>query len=195
LLRQTGTVLSFYQAIDARRLYLSPKPTDNDCLLVFKRGLKEKIRHRIEFLPDNLVPSIFKEYALFADKSEREGLATAKRVPFFKPRQSFIPTKPNIYIKVAPRKGYDQDGDIEITLNANMAYPKRTSFSGSKPQKENARRPAAFKPTGANRESIGTPSLTTLVSIVPRLSTNMRPIVKSSNRSCRSSQQPGHCCL
>ncbi|KAK5267162.1 hypothetical protein LTR99_005877 [Exophiala xenobiotica] len=128
-LRQTGTVLTFYQAIDARRLYLSPKLTDNDCLLVFKRGLKEKIRHRIEFLPDNLVPSNFKEYTLFADKSERESLATAKRVPFFKPRQSFVPTRPNVHVKVAPRKGYDHDGDVEMTLNAREANTDLTDFN------------------------------------------------------------------
>jgi hypothetical protein len=51
---------------------------------------------------------------------------------------------------------YNYDRDVEMTLNANMASPKRTPFPGNKSPKENARRPATFTPTGANRESLGT---------------------------------------
>ena len=79
-------MLAFHTAIKSRRLYLDPRPTDNDYLLVFKRGLKTNIRNRVEIIPDTLVPSTFTDYVLFADKYEREILATKNRTPFFESR-------------------------------------------------------------------------------------------------------------
>ncbi|KIX10700.1 uncharacterized protein Z518_01784 [Rhinocladiella mackenziei CBS 650.93] len=135
-LRQTGTVQAFRQAIESRRLYLEPRPSDADCLLVFKRGLKTSIRNRIEILPDSIVPGTYTKYVEFADKSEREMLATSNRVPFFKPRYgkpatSTTNSPSHARNSAAPRR--DHDGDVEMTLNGMRTRPKsNNAASGQK---------------------------------------------------------------
>jgi hypothetical protein len=78
-LRQTTTVQNFRQDIDSRRLYLDPRPTDADCLLLFKRGLKKPIRDRVDLVPDTILPSEWDSYVAFADKCEREVMANKYR--------------------------------------------------------------------------------------------------------------------
>ncbi|KAK5312927.1 hypothetical protein LTR93_011130 [Exophiala xenobiotica] len=56
-LRQDKTVQVFYPTIQYKPMYLRNAPTDDDCLLLLKRGLKSNIRDRIEILPDTPNPS------------------------------------------------------------------------------------------------------------------------------------------
>ncbi|KAK5312823.1 hypothetical protein LTR93_011171 [Exophiala xenobiotica] len=67
------------QAIQLKRMYPKPLPSDADCLLLFKRGVKPAIRDRMEFLPDTLLPKSFVPYMEYADKMERELLHSAHR--------------------------------------------------------------------------------------------------------------------
>lgn len=125
LLRQLGTVQAFRHAIDSRRLYLDPRPTNADCLLLFKRGLKTHIRNRIELVPDNLLPSDYLSYVAFADKSEREYLASKNRVGFFadrtqprsRPYASSTPAYSNTS-RLYNQPKVDHDGDVEMAFNA-----------------------------------------------------------------------------
>lgn len=124
LLRQITTVQAFRQAIDSRRLYLTPRPTDADCLLLFKRGLKPHIRNRIEIVPDRMLPDNYLDYVAFADKSEREYLASKNRVRFFtnrpQPRtvrtSTLDPPSANIGRTYGKPK-LDRDGDVEMAFN------------------------------------------------------------------------------
>lgn len=123
-LRQLSTVQAFRQAIEARRLYLNPRPTDADCLLLFKRGLKAHIRNRIEIVPDTLLPDNYLDYVAFADKSEREYLASKNRVGFFanrtQPRTQHFPTyeaSPANTSRAYGKPRVDHDGDVEMAFN------------------------------------------------------------------------------
>ena len=121
-LRQLSTVQAFRQAIDSRRLYLNPRPSDDDCLLLFKRGLKPHLRNRIEIVPDSVLPKGYIEYVAFADKSEREYLATKNRVSFFNqrtpPRTNYMPTSnPIDGSREYKRPKLDHDGDVEMAFN------------------------------------------------------------------------------
>lgn len=69
---QTGSAANFAQRIESDAMYLEPSPTEDDMLLLFKRGLRTDIRARIESLPDDYVPQGYHAYTLFADKQERE---------------------------------------------------------------------------------------------------------------------------
>jgi hypothetical protein len=107
-LTQTGSVASFYHRIKADAIYLDPQPTEADCLLRFKRGLKADVRKRLDILPDNLIPKPFDEYAMYADKCERELHANSHRKQF---RTSEISSHPKGALR-------DADGDVIMTLNA-----------------------------------------------------------------------------
>jgi Retrotransposon gag protein len=111
-LRQTKSVLLFYQKIKEKRIFLQPSPTDGDCLTLFRRGLKPEIRKRIEALPDHLLPSDFDKYAQFADKCERELYANVRRA------QLPIYSGSTYRDKASRKPSVDADGDIEMTLNA-----------------------------------------------------------------------------
>jgi hypothetical protein len=129
-LKNTETVQAFRQAIDKARLYLDPRPSDEECLLVFKRGLKEAVRSCIEYLPDHLVPNKYTEYVLFADKCEREMKATANRTKFIQNRfghgRRSFPARRN----ANPTK--DSDNDVEMTLNSMQSRPVKDRGQASK---------------------------------------------------------------
>jgi len=111
-------------AIKSRRLYLDPQLTDADYLLVFKRGLKPTIRNRVEIIPDSLMLAAFEDYVLFADKYEREILATKGRTPFFELR--YIRPKSSTHYPPprSERLKRDADGDVEMSLNSLRTAPK-----------------------------------------------------------------------
>src|SRR3954452_25119674 len=77
---QTGTAANFAQRIESDALHLTPAPTLNDMLLLFKRGLKPAIRARIESLPDDFLPKSFHGYAEFA--ANRSASSTRIDTPF-----------------------------------------------------------------------------------------------------------------
>jgi hypothetical protein len=79
---QVGTAANFAQKIESDASHLTPTPTADDMLLLFKRGLKPEIRARIEALPDDFLPKSFHSYVEFADKQERELQANKRSISF-----------------------------------------------------------------------------------------------------------------
>jgi hypothetical protein len=93
-------------------------PTDNDMLLLFKRGLKTEVRARIEALPDDFLPKTFHGYAEFADKQERELQANKRSISFRNRANKQSGSKPIQNYK-APESTEtterDADGDTPMT--------------------------------------------------------------------------------
>ena len=125
---QTGSAANFAQRIEADAMYLEPRPTEDDMLLLFKRGLRGDIRARIEALPDDYVPQRYHAYTLFADKQERELLANSWQNSTRKgygsdPRAKKSPRSPFNQEHHTSQASYqhwrkDADGDTVMTLNA-----------------------------------------------------------------------------
>ncbi|KAK5311231.1 hypothetical protein LTR93_011794 [Exophiala xenobiotica] len=113
-LRQEKTAQGFYHAIQFKRMYLKPAPTDDECLLLFKRGLNTAIRNRMEILPDSRLPQTFDEYVRFADKTEVELLHTVHRKNLFGVRNS----RNRLYFRPTTHSKKDAEGDTHMTLNS-----------------------------------------------------------------------------
>lgn len=125
---QTNSAANFAQRIESDAMYLEPRPTEDDMLLLFKRGLRADIRARIEALPDDYVPQKYHAYTIFADKQERELQAnrwqssnrkgyephpkTKSSKPFFNHSQGHHSSHQN-----HQQWKKDIDGDTVMTLN------------------------------------------------------------------------------
>jgi len=119
-LTQRKSVLEFYNLILAKELYLDPRPTEADCLRLFKRGLKPEIRARIEVLPDDALPLDLAGYVQYAMKRELELDKNRQRTIALRPLAP-RPSHQSSAI-LAPRDG---DGDTIMTLDA--LRPGRTA--------------------------------------------------------------------
>lgn len=125
-LYQTSSTSAFYQKINSERLYLDPEPSDLDCLVLFRRGLKPHVRQRIQTLPDQFVPSTFAKYAEFAIRCEQEYTDNRRQNASNhsgKPIRH-LSRHPAPIVTTPTRK--DADGDIEMSLNANRFGKPKT---------------------------------------------------------------------
>jgi Zinc knuckle len=127
---QSGSAANFAQRIESDAMYLEPRPTEDDMLLLFKRGLRADIRARIETLPDDYVPNRYHAYAIFADKQERELQANRWQNSNRKSFESNPKANKSSRFPLNRNQGHsmnpphhqpwkkDVDGDTVMTLNA-----------------------------------------------------------------------------
>ena len=99
-------------------MYLTPRPSEFDMMLLFKRGMKSNVRDRIEQLPDDLVPSSWAGYTAYASKQELElnSNKTSNNRRQKVSRGSNRGDRPSYHTKSESKK--DEDGDTEMTMNA-----------------------------------------------------------------------------
>jgi hypothetical protein len=120
-LQQRKTVVEFYNLIQAKEIYLDPRPSAYECLRLFKRGLKPDLRASIELLPDSVVPQDFDGYAKYAMKREHELYKNKHRL--IAPR----PTHNRTQGQASPLRR-DIDGDTIMTLDAlNLKRPGKVA--------------------------------------------------------------------
>ena len=118
---QGGSAGAFAQRIQTDAMHLVPNPSEYDMLLLFKRGIKDEIRERIERLPDDYLPTDYAGYTAFADKQELElnaNRAGADRRKSKRTNQQRNAT-PATPAQSEPNK--DADGDTEMQLNTIRA--------------------------------------------------------------------------
>ena len=118
-LHQTASADAFYQKIRECRAHLVPVPSDNECLVLFRRGIKDSIRQRLNLMHYKDIPETFEEYATNAINQERHIVANAHQ------------TSRNGYntrglVGDGGTAGRDEDGDVEISLHA-LRYSPRMS--------------------------------------------------------------------
>lgn len=118
---QMGSAGEYAQRIQTDAMYLLPIPTENDMLLLFKRGMKNEIRERVECLPDDLLPSDYAGYTAFADKQELELKSNRKAADRRKNKKTDSHRNPPISSIARTEVRTDADGDIEMQLNAAQA--------------------------------------------------------------------------
>jgi len=98
------------------------------------------VRTRVEIVPDTLLPDDYYEYVLFADKCERELLATKNRIAFHAQRFA-APQKPShsyttTTVSRAPMARRDADGDVEMVLNnIQVTKPSKDVRNATKSRK------------------------------------------------------------
>jgi hypothetical protein len=118
---QTGSAGEYAQRIQTDAMHLLPIPTENDMLLLFKRGMKNEIRDRVERLPDDLLPIDYAAYTAFADKQELELKANRTAADRRKNGKTNSHRSPPISSVSRTEVRRDADGDIVMQLNAAQA--------------------------------------------------------------------------
>ena len=95
-------------------MHLIPNSSEYDMLLLFKRGIKNKIQKRVEHLPDNYISTNYIGYTVFTDKQKlklniNRAEADRRKEKKTNPNRNYIPSGLSL---VETTKNID--GDIEI---------------------------------------------------------------------------------